>query len=54
MKIDISKIEGNNLFLHISQEKIAIINKLLCEKGINVFSIETKRKLEDYFLKLIR
>jgi len=50
---DINKTEGNNLFLHISQDKIPMINKLFCEKGVNVFSIETKRKLEDYFLKLI-
>ncbi len=49
----INKVEGNNLLLHISQAEIATINKLFCEKGISVFSIETKRKLEDYFLKLI-
>lgn len=49
----LNKIEGNNLLLHISQAEIPIINKLFCENGINVFSIETKRKLEDYFLKLI-
>ena len=42
-----------NLLLHISQEKIPVVNKLFCENGINVYSIEAKRKLEDYFLKLI-
>lgn len=50
---ELNTIEGNSLLLHISQGDIPIINKLLCENGINVFSIETKRKLEDYFLKLI-
>jgi ABC-type multidrug transport system ATPase subunit len=45
--------EEHNLLLHISQEEIPIVNKLFCEKGIQVFSIESKRKLEDYFLKLI-
>jgi ABC-type multidrug transport system ATPase subunit len=49
----IDKVENNNLLLHISQEKIPVINKLFCDNGINVFSIESKRKLEDYFLKLI-
>jgi ABC-type multidrug transport system ATPase subunit len=49
----IHKIEDNNLLLHLSQEEIPRINKLLCDKGIQVFSIESKRKLEDYFLKLI-
>jgi ABC-type multidrug transport system ATPase subunit len=49
----IHKIEENNLLLHLSQEEIPTINKLFCDKGIQVFSIESKRKLEDYFLKLI-
>jgi ABC-type multidrug transport system ATPase subunit len=51
--IVIDKIENNNLWLHLSQEKIPVINKLFCEQGVNVYSIEAKRKLEDYFLKLI-
>lgn len=49
----ISKVEDNNLLLHISQQEIPVINKLFCNNGVNVFSIESKRKLEDYFLKLI-
>jgi ABC-type multidrug transport system ATPase subunit len=44
---------GNNLFLHTSQENISQINKLFCDNNIEVSNIETKRKLEDYFLKLI-
>jgi ABC-2 type transport system ATP-binding protein len=43
----------NNLLLHTSHESIALINKLLCDNNIQVTAIETKRKLEDYFLKLI-
>ncbi|MCW3071170.1 MAG: Ribose import ATP-binding protein RbsA [Bacteroidetes bacterium] len=49
----IDKIDNNNLLLHISQEKIPVVNKLFCDNGVDVFSIEAKRKLEDYFLKLI-
>lgn len=49
----IDKIDKTNLLLHISQEKIPVVNKLFCDNGVNVFSIEAKRKLEDYFLKLI-
>jgi ABC-type multidrug transport system ATPase subunit len=45
--------KDNSLLVQISQEKIAFINKEFCENNINVFSIEPKRKLEDYFLKLI-
>lgn len=43
----------NNLLLQISNDKIPAVNKLFCDNAIKVFSIETKRKLEDYFLKLI-
>lgn len=50
---DVAQGENNNLLLHISQEKIPVINKLFCNNGISVYSIEAKRKLEDYFLKLI-
>jgi ABC-type multidrug transport system ATPase subunit len=53
LKIAVEESIDNNLLLHISQEKIPTINKLFCENGINVYSIEAKRKLEDYFLKLI-
>jgi len=46
-------LDGTNLLLQISEEKISFINKEFCENNIKVFSIEPKRKLEDYFLKLI-
>ena len=52
--ISIDKVEETNILLHISQEKIPVINKLFCDNDVNVFSIEAKRKLEDYFLKLIK
>jgi len=45
--------EDANLLLHLPQGEIPIVNKLFCDNGINVYSIEAKRKLEDYFLKLI-
>lgn len=50
---EIDTSEPEHISLHISQNKISIINKALCDNGVNVFSIESKRKLEDYFLKLI-
>jgi ABC-type multidrug transport system ATPase subunit len=53
MEKTIDKIDNNNLLLHISQENIPMINKLFCDNALNVYSIEAKRKLEDYFLKLI-
>ncbi|MFL5764712.1 MAG: ABC transporter ATP-binding protein [Bacteroidia bacterium] len=53
LKQQVEKPEGNSFLLHISQEKIPVVNKLFCDNGVNVYSIESKRKLEDYFLKLI-
>jgi len=44
---------NSNLLIHTKAEAIAIINSLFCSNSINVSSIETKRKLEDYFLRLI-
>jgi ABC-type multidrug transport system ATPase subunit len=53
LKDSVADVQQNNLLLHISQENIPSMNKLFCDKGIQVYSIETKRKLEDYFLKLV-
>jgi ABC-type multidrug transport system ATPase subunit len=53
LDVKIDSIDSGNILIHISQEKIPVLNKLFCENNIQVFSIEAKRKLEDYFLKLI-
>lgn len=53
-KIEVTKSdEINTLLVTTSQDNIPVINKLFCDNAINVYSIEAKRKLEDYFLKLI-
>lgn len=49
----IQSVSDKQMLLHISKDEIPVCNKLLTDSGINVFSIESKRKLEDYFLKLI-
>ena len=46
-------VEKDKLLLHIAHHHIPQVNQALLESGIKVFGIETKRKLEDYFLKLI-
>ncbi|HEY4789407.1 MAG TPA: ABC transporter ATP-binding protein [Bacteroidales bacterium] len=53
LNLVIESTDDKNLFIHISQEKIPVLNKLFCDHGVLVYSIEAKRKLEDYFLKLI-
>lgn len=49
----IENTDNSNLLIHIAREKIPLLNKMFCDQGIHVYSIEAKRKLEDYFLKLI-
>ena len=48
-------ISENNqhLKLMLTKLQIAELTKALIENGIAVFSIESKRKLEDYFIKMI-
>ncbi len=46
-------VQDSQLFIHTTIESISNINKLFCDNDIKVSSIETKRKLEDYFLRLI-
>lgn len=53
LNVIIDSVDKGYLLIHISQEKVPVLNKLFCDNGIRVFSIEAKRKLEDYFLKLI-
>lgn len=48
-----TEVLDSSILIHTSTENIAGINKLFCDNRINVSSIETKRKLEDYFLRLI-
>ncbi len=50
---NILQTENNYLQMAINKSEISAFNKLLVENGIAVFSIESKRKLEDYFIKII-
>ena len=52
-KAQIASTEGQVLHLTISKTDVANLNKTLIENGVSVSSIESKRKLEDYFIKII-
>ncbi len=47
-----TEVLDSKLMIHTSLDEIKTINKLFCENNIAVSAIETKRKLEDYFLRL--
>lgn len=46
-------VQDLTIEIHTSVSDIPSINQLFCDGGIEVFGIQTKRKLEDYFLRLI-
>jgi ABC-type multidrug transport system ATPase subunit len=49
-----TELGANNILkLQIAHDDIPRINQLLLENGVRVFGIDSKRKLEDYFLKLV-
>jgi ABC-2 type transport system ATP-binding protein len=42
------------LNIHVREGEIPGINEVLVKNGIHVFAIEPRKKLEDYFLKLVQ
>ena len=52
-EIPLLDIENNRLQIAISKTRVAELNKMLVENGVAVFAIESKRKLEDYFIKMV-
>jgi ABC-type multidrug transport system ATPase subunit len=52
-KLQVSLQENNILQMAIGKKQIAQLNKLLIENEIYVYSIESRRTLEDYFIKII-
>jgi ABC-2 type transport system ATP-binding protein len=51
--IQIKDINETSIELPMEKSKIGELNKDLVQAGIGIFSIEAKRKLEDYFIKMI-
>jgi ABC-2 type transport system ATP-binding protein len=49
----IEKLEKNILRLNIAYQLIPQVTQYLTENGVNVFGIDSKRKLEEYFIKLV-
>ena len=46
-------MERNKILLQIDYEMIPLITKMLTEHQIRIFGIDARRKLEDFFLKLV-
>lgn len=44
--------DADGMIFHLHYDEIPQLNKLLIDYDINIYSIESRRQLEDYFLKL--
>jgi len=49
----LSSAGGMNAVFNLRETEIPELNRFLCDHSVDVLSIESKRKLEDYYLKLI-
>lgn len=49
----VKKIGGDTIEVTLQKELIPEVNRQLIEAGVPIFSIESKRKLEDYFINLL-
>ena len=45
--------DGNELEFEIEKIRIADVAECFVKNGLRIYSIEQKRKLEDYFIKMI-
>lgn len=52
-EIHIQEIKNNQLLIGTDKAVIPQLTKTLIENEIQIFAIESKRKLEDYFIKII-
>lgn len=52
--VEVISHTSSHLEIAIGKTKVAELNKLLVEQGFNIYAIESKRKLEDYFIKMLK
>jgi ABC-2 type transport system ATP-binding protein len=52
-QIQIIHTDGNILHVVMERTQIPHLVDSICKEGIGIYSIESKRKLEDYFIKMV-
>ncbi len=52
--IELISSTENQLELAMDKSGVAELNKSLVAQGFNIYAIESKRKLEDYFIKMLK
>ena len=48
------KINERILEVQLEKQQVPSLNRLLVEAGVDINSMEPKRKLEDFFMKIIQ
>ncbi len=51
--IQIQEVKGHQLLIATNKKLIPQLTKALVDNEVQLFAIESKRKLEDYFIKMI-
>ena len=51
---EITRITNSEISISIEKEQIPVLNKLLIQNDILIYAMEPKRKLEDFFMKIIQ
>lgn len=52
--IEITRINEVEISLSIEKQQVPLLNKMLGENNILVYALEPKRKLEDFFMKIVQ
>jgi ABC-type multidrug transport system ATPase subunit len=51
--LHVTKDSRDRLVFSLAKTEASVLNKALVEQGVAVYSFESKRKLEDYFIKIV-
>ena len=52
--VEITRINEEEISLSIEKKQVSHLNKMLGENNILVYALEPKRKLEDFFMKIVQ
>ena len=53
-QLEIIDSTATHLELAITKSMLPELNKSLVQQGFSIYAIESKRKLEDYFIKMLK
>ena len=54
VNVEITRINEVEISLSIEKQQVPHLNKMLGDNNILVYALEPKRKLEDFFMKIVQ